>query len=198
MKSFILLIQRKGFVATAIHGVLTTLGIFRSTVTSYWIRLRNVSVSSILYLGGSNIFFASSKNAITVGSDVRFGRCTRLDAGFGGKITIGDDVLIDDNCFITAQHSIAIGNHVQISAYTFITDFNHNFGTRSKPIVEQGCTSKPVVIGDDVWIGAHSCILSGVTIGKGAIVGAGAVVTKNVRPFTIVAGSPAREIGKRP
>ncbi len=149
-------------------------------------------------MGGGNIFFFSKARHISIGKNNRFGRDTRCDAGYDGKITIGNDVLIDDHCFITSQNLIEIGNHVQISAYCFITDFNHNFSSRKVPINMQGCSSEPVIIEDDVWIGAHSIILPGVKIGKGSIVGAGTVVTKSVRPYSIVAGNPAKEIKKRP
>lgn len=198
MNKVITLIGRKGVIATLFHGIYVAGYSLRSRIKCTLLSLLRYTIGGTVHFGGKNSFFQSHSRHVSMGHNIRFGRCTRLDAGFGGKISIGDDVLIDDNCFITAQNSITIGSHVQISAYSFITDFNHNFESRSKPIVEQGCSTKPVIIGDDVWIGAHTCILAGVTVGKGAIVGAGAVVTKNVRPYTIVAGNPAREIRKRP
>jgi len=75
---------------------------------------------------------------------------------------------------------------------------NHRFDRIDIPMIEQGNTEpKPVVIEDDVWIAARSIILPGVTIGKGAVIAAGAVVTKDVPPYTVVGGVPARKIKLR-
>lgn len=79
-----------------------------------------------------------------------------------------------------------------------ILALNHEFSSVDVPMIRQGhAAPKPVIIGNDVWIGAQAIILPGVTVGDGAIVGAGAVVAKPVAPFTIVAGNPARVIGQR-
>lgn len=198
MKQIIEVVSRKGYINFGAHALHLVVGRIYSLWRVLGLRLQGILVAADVYMGGGNAFFQSHKDHIIVGANVRFGRQTRLDAGYGGKIHIFQDVLVDDNCFITAQNSIEIGHHVQISAYCFITDFNHNFMSRKVPISRQGCTAEPVVVEDDVWIGAHSIILPGVRIGKGAIVGAGSVVTKSVRPYAIVAGNPAKEINKRP
>ena len=75
-----------------------------------------------------------------------------------------------------------------------MTALNHNFADTTKRIDEQGISTKPVVIGDDVWIGANAVILPGVTIGRHCVVAAGAVVTKDVPDNTVVAGVPAKVI----
>nr|WP_328813646.1 DapH/DapD/GlmU-related protein [Rhodococcus sp. NBC_00297] len=75
---------------------------------------------------------------------------------------------------------------------------NHKFERRDLPIREQGETRQCVDIGDDVWVGSNVTILAGVKVGNGAIVAAGAVVNKDVAPFTIVGGVPAKQIGIRP
>jgi acetyltransferase-like isoleucine patch superfamily enzyme len=77
-----------------------------------------------------------------------------------------------------------------------VTALNHNFEDTTKRIDEQGISTKPVVIGDDVWIGANAVILPGVTIGRHVVVAAGAVVTKDVPDYSLVAGVPAKEIKK--
>lgn len=192
------ILLRKGILETGIHGWNQIKNHLYSRIRALILIVRGYDISADAFFGGGNIFFQSTKKHIRIGRNVRFGRNTRVDAGYDGEVIIGSDVLIDDNCFITAQQSIVIGNHVQISAYSFITDFNHNFLNRTIPINRQGCTTKSVVVGDDVWIGAHSIILPGVTIGRGAIIGAGSVVTNTVKEYSIVAGSPAKEINKRP
>ncbi len=73
-----------------------------------------------------------------------------------------------------------------------ISGLNHNYTNPELPVSRQGVSVKPVVIGDECWIGANVVITSGVTIGKHAVVAAGSVVTKDVPPFSVVAGNPAR------
>jgi acetyltransferase-like isoleucine patch superfamily enzyme len=91
---------------------------------------------------------------------------------------------------------VCIGNHVNLAQGITVTALNHNFADSSRKIDEQGISTKPVVIGDDVWIGANAVILPGVTIGRHVVVAAGAVVTKDVPDYSLVAGVPAKEIKK--
>lgn len=90
-----------------------------------------------------------------------------------------------------------IGNYVRIAAHTVIVATQHIFERIDIPICHQGVEGKGITIEDDVWIGANCTVLGGVTIGKGTIVAAGAVVTKDVEPYSIVAGVPAKVIGSR-
>ncbi|MBP5338454.1 MAG: acyltransferase [Prevotella sp.] len=110
------------------------------------------------------------------------------------------DVLIGNNTRIGLHNTIigpvTIGSHVNLAQGVIVTALNHNYCETSKRIDEQGVSTKPVVIGDDVWIGANAVILPGVTIGRHCVVAAGAVVTKDVPDDTIVGGVPAREIKK--
>jgi maltose O-acetyltransferase len=112
------------------------------------------------------------------------------------RIQLGDDVFIGFNGEFDISESLYIGNGALIAPGCFITDHVHG-NAAAKTIASQRCVSKPVRIEDDVWLGAHAIVLPGVTVGRGAIVGAGAVVTQNVAPMTIVAGVPARLIGLR-
>jgi acetyltransferase-like isoleucine patch superfamily enzyme len=112
------------------------------------------------------------------------------------RLEIGDFVFIGAGTEIDVAQGVAIGAHTLISPGVFITDHVHN-KARGQRLDEQGSHATPVSIGADVWLGARSIILPGVTIGDGAIVGAGAVVTKDVASYAIVAGVPARKIGER-
>jgi acetyltransferase-like isoleucine patch superfamily enzyme len=84
-----------------------------------------------------------------------------------------------------------------VAAFCYVLDVDHEFADPDRPIPQQGLRVKPVIVGNDVWVGAGSFILRGVTIGDGAVVAANSVVTEDVPPYTIVAGSPARAIKKR-
>lgn len=111
-----------------------------------------------------------------------------------GDVVIGDYTRIGIHNTIIGP--VYIGNHVNLAQGITVTALNHNFDDKTKRIDEQGITTKPVTIGDDVWIGANAVILPGVTIGKHCVVAAGAVVTKDVPDNTIVGGVPAKEIKK--
>jgi acetyltransferase-like isoleucine patch superfamily enzyme len=89
---------------------------------------------------------------------------------------------------------VTIGNHVNLAQGITVTALNHNFEDSNKRIDEQGVSTNPVTIEDDIWIGANAVILPGVTIGHHSVVAAGAVVTKDVPPHSLVAGVPAKII----
>jgi maltose O-acetyltransferase len=113
----------------------------------------------------------------------------------GERVVVGDDVAIGAFVHIWGGGGVTIGDRVLIASHTAITSLSHDYsGERIYGTQQQA----PIVIEDDVWIGAHSVILPGVQIGKGAVVGAGSVVTKNVPSRSIVCGAPARIVKYRP
>lgn len=122
--------------------------------------------------------------------------------------TIGENFICSESVIINASDSLGIyiGNNVLLGPRVYMRAANHKFDNLNQPINTQGHKfatidykekKYSIVIEDDVWIGANAIILSGVKIGKGAIVGAGSVVTKNVPSASIVAGSPARVMKMR-
>jgi acetyltransferase-like isoleucine patch superfamily enzyme len=108
------------------------------------------------------------------------------------------DVIIGDHTRVGLHNTIigpvTIGHHVNLAQGITVTALNHVFSDTGKRIDEQGITTVPVVIEDDIWIGANAVILPGVKIGNHSVVAAGAVVTKDVPPHTLVAGVPAKVI----
>ena len=111
-----------------------------------------------------------------------------------GDVVIGDYTRIGLNNTIIGP--VIIGSHVNLAQSIVVTALNHNFSDPKQYIDEQGVSTMPVVICDDVWIGANAVILPGVTIGEHSVVAAGAVVTKDVPGGCIVAGVPAKIIKK--
>lgn len=148
------------------------------------------------------------RSAIKVGENsVVFGEL--LTFGFGGNINIGKDCFVGQNSKVRSAEKITIGNEVLISHNVNIIDTNsHELDHLKradgyKRMLLKGHSKLkgevltcPVIIEDNVWINVNSVILKGVTIGKGAIIAAGSVVTKNVAPFTMVAGNPAKFVKK--
>lgn len=107
-------------------------------------------------------------------------------------IKIGRDSLVGEYTIIRGQGGVTIGDRVYTSPFTQIISVNHIFDDPNRPFVEQGITADGIVIEDDVWLGAGSIITDGVRVGKGAVVAAGAVVTQDVSPHTVVGGVPAK------
>jgi acetyltransferase-like isoleucine patch superfamily enzyme len=110
----------------------------------------------------------------------------------GRNIRIGSNTIINRFCYLDGRGDLVIGDNVNVSHYVHIQTLSHDYNCPDFSTV-QGA----VVIEDDVWVGARAIILPGVHIGRGSVIGAGSVVTKNVGSFSVVAGSPAREIGRR-
>lgn len=107
-------------------------------------------------------------------------------------IRIGRDSLIGEYAVIRGQGGVTIGDRVYVSPHVQILAVNHVFDDPARPFVDQGITAEGITIEDDVWIGSGAIVTDGVRIGKGAVVAAGAVVTEDVLPHTVVGGIPAR------
>ncbi len=112
-------------------------------------------------------------------------------------IEAGHNFSVNSGAILDGRGGITIGDGVMIGPHTAIYSSGHNYTQTDRPMTSLDHVIAPVIISDDVWIGAHVCITGGITIGRGAIVAAGAVVTKDVEPYTIVSGVPAHVIGKR-
>jgi len=138
-----------------------------------------MSCGSNVYLGKNNVFYYDH---ISIGSNVIFGT---------------------DSEFMAARANIIIGNDVMFGPHVYIATGNHRTDIPGRPMISITNEEKlpendqDVVLEGDNWIGMCSVILKGVTIGKGAVVGAGSVVTRDVRPYSIVAGNPAKLLHMR-
>ncbi len=153
------------------------------------------------------IYNSGPKDNVKIGSHVVCRGILRAEQG--GKIIIGNDVYIGDGCILSARNEIEIGDNVLIAHMVSIFDndshpmnylerrvhFRSIIRQQSANEYKYNILNSKVTIEDDVWLGLNSIILKGVTVGKGAVVGAGSVITKDVSPYTVVAGNPARVIG---
>ena len=154
-----------------------------------------------LVVGGSNklcSFFVKSSFA-NCGRNVHF---SPLNSDFSYKsISIGNDVFIGSHASFRSICEIKIGNKVMFGPRVSIVGGDHNYREIGKYMFDvkqkREGDDLPIVIEDDTWIGCNAIILKGVTIGHGAIVGAGSVVTKSVPPYAIVCGNPAKIIRYR-
>lgn len=145
-----------------------------------------------------------SRRGIVLGDRVSIGRYALIrPTNFYGGGEIGEGLKVGNNsnigsyAYIGCSGYIEIGDNVMISPRVSIYSENHNFAGLDLPMKEQGVTREFVKIEDDCWIAANSVVLAGVTIGRGSVVSAGSVVTKDVPPYSIVGGVPAKIIRSR-
>jgi acetyltransferase-like isoleucine patch superfamily enzyme len=151
-------------------------------------------------------FKTRGKKLINLGDNFTTGVGCRIDAfptldNEGLCITIGKDVEINDYVHIAAVSSVTIGDHVLMASKVYISDHDHGFygqnGIHNSPMTppnERKISYSPVIIENNVWIGQSVSILKGVKIGFGSIIGANSVVTKEIPPYSIAVGIPAKVV----
>ena len=116
---------------------------------------------------------------------------------FPWRVTMGARSSLNQGVIVDGTGGITIGEGVRIAPYCTLNSVDHTFSDPATFIMDQGYNGAPIVIEDDVWIGAGSQICKGVTIGKGSVVGAGSVVTRDIPPNSVAVGAPCRPIKKR-
>jgi acetyltransferase-like isoleucine patch superfamily enzyme len=143
---------------------------------------------------GERVVVYQTKNGgpVNIGNGTHIHRETIIETGNGGELKIGRDTHVQPRCQFSAYvGSISIGDHVQIAPFCAFYPYNHGFRP-DEPINSQPLYTKGgIVIEDDAWLGVGVYVLDGVTIGKGAVVGAGSVVTIDIPEGTIACGNPA-------
>ncbi|MFL5788525.1 MAG: acyltransferase [Flavisolibacter sp.] len=169
--------------------------------------LSKVSGARTTFYPESRVYnYQNDPNRIIIGNNTHI-RGELLVLGFGGQIIIGENTFIGEHSRIWSGEKVVIGNNVLISHNVNIIDSNThelNYLERAEgfrklinygqPTENRSIENAPITIEDYAWINFNSIILKGITIGKGAVVAAGAVVTKDVPPFTMVGGNPAKII----
>ena len=156
-----------------------------------------------IYLGrrvmiGEGCFLDANtpEGRIELQDDVWLSRASYLVAG-SAHIVVGPSTYIGHRCLFYGHAGIDIGRDVLIANDVQLICGNHTFARRDVPIRAQPPQGAPIVIEDDVWLAASAIVLGGVTVGRGCVVGAGAVVTHSLPPYSIARGVPARVVGVR-
>lgn len=121
----------------------------------------------------------------------------RVVIEYPGQLSVGKNVGLNTGCWINARGGVTLGDDSIVGPYCVIHSANHKVDRLDVPTSKQGYNEAPVYIGKNVWLGACVIVLPGVTIGDNAVVGAGAVVTRDIPPNAIAAGNPARVIRMR-
>ena len=156
-----------------------------------------VSIAEHVMIDDNVVLDAKGEGSrIELGSQILLGRNTILSCN-KSEIKVGNFVSIGPFCFLVSKSLISIGSNVSIGSGSHLMGGGHKFDDPNMPVIRQERTSKGIIVGDNAWIGSQAVILDGVTLGEGCIVGAGAVVTKDLPPYTIAAGIPAKVIRSR-
>jgi acetyltransferase-like isoleucine patch superfamily enzyme len=150
--------------------------------------------SGVVFEAGVLVFHPEN---IELGDEVYVGHQTILKGYHRNRITIGDGAWIGQQCFLHGAGGITIGRNVGIGPGVKIVTSSHRLDQLERPILKSDLEFAPVVVEDDSDIGTGAILLPGVRVGRGAQVGAGAVVTRDVAERGIVAGVPARPLGRR-
>lgn len=163
---------------------------------------RRVHIGHFAVIGDGAILSGLGKTGLFIGDKVNIGAYSRLVVGTdiarpGGYIRVGNNSGIGEYSSIGGSGGIEIGENTIIGQYFSAHPENHNYSDASRPIRFQGTTRAPIKIGDDCWIGARVTVLAGVSIGDGAVIAAGSVVTRDLPAWSISAGIPARTLRSR-
>ena len=164
--------------------------------------MSKISLGKTVQIGDYVEINALSKHGISIGNNVSILdntiiECTGSIRNLGESLTIGNNVGIAQNCFIQVRGEVIIGDNVIFGPGVSLFSENHIFSNIDKTINQQGEIRIGVNIKSGVWIGSNSTILDGVKIGENSIIASGSVVNKNVPPFSIVGGVPAKLIKSR-
>jgi acetyltransferase-like isoleucine patch superfamily enzyme len=138
----------------------------------------------------------TDNQGITIGSGAFIGRNTILSCK-NGDIVIDDDANVGFNTEIFSAARVRVGRKVLIAAYTYLVGGDHLYDRVDMPVLDQARTARGIDVGDHVWLGAHVVVTDGSTIGRDAIIGAGAVVVGDIPEYAIAVGTPAKVVRDR-
>lgn len=152
---------------------------------------------SVVITPNVTIKATGENNKVSLGTRVSILKGFNLTGLENTTIVIGDRTFINFDVLLNGPGHIKIGKDCLLAPRVALIAVNHIFSDTTRPINIQGHTAKGITIEDDCWLGFGVCVVDGVTIGKGSIIGAGAVVTKDIPPYSIAVGVPAKVVAKR-
>jgi acetyltransferase-like isoleucine patch superfamily enzyme len=140
-----------------------------------------------------NVLDALREGRLEVGAGALLEPNVWITAPGAACVRIGAGTFLNMGVMVAAQELVEIGDHCMLANGCFVSDASHRFDDPDEPVPWQGFESKgPTRIGDNCWLGAHVVVTSGVSIGERCVIGAGSVVTRDIPPFSVAAGAPAR------
>jgi len=157
---------------------------------------RNVSINDYVLIDGLSKYGVKRGNNCSIGVRTAI-KATGSIRNIGVGVKLGNTVTMGSDCFIGGAGGVTIGDNVAIGQNVRFHSENHKFDNANLEISEQGVVRNGIIVENDCWIGAGSVILDGVKLGKGSVIGANSVVTKDVLQYSIVAGNPAKFIKSR-
>lgn len=177
----------------------------------YYCHLFNLYIRKFFKVYGRGGFIDPSLvymglDKVVIGNDFRAGKRLKLrtfdswgNLRYTPRIIIGDNVNIETDCHISAINKVSIGNNVLMASFVYISDHSHGNvndmdGVVVAPLERPLYSKGPIIIEDDVWLGEKVSVMPGVHIGRGAIIGANSVVTKDIPAYAVAVGSPAKVI----
>jgi len=162
------------------------------------IRHADIKLAGNVFIGDRVVIHQINSGSVELGEGVHLYSDIIIETGEGGRLTIGTETHVQPRCQLMAYlGSLQIGRRVEIAPNCALYPYNHGIAPEAR-IRNQPCTTKGgIVVGDDAWLGVGVIVLDGVRIGKGAVIGAGSVVTKNVPDGAIAFGVPARVVKMR-
>ncbi|WP_316832719.1 acyltransferase [Pedobacter aquatilis] len=166
----------------------------------YFYKARGVNIENNVIIGSDILlnrgFLNQKKGSINISEKCELSKGVVIKC-YGGSVNISHNTFLGEYVCIYGHGNVEIGENTLIAMHTCIVSSNHTIPCKDVLIRSQGDILMPVKIGNDVWIGAGAKILGNVNIGDGCVVGAGTVVTKDLPPYAIAVGVPAKIIGYR-
>jgi acetyltransferase-like isoleucine patch superfamily enzyme len=144
-----------------------------------------------------NVLEALSEGRLELGKGALLEPDVWITAPGNARVRIGEGTFLNLGVMVAAEELVEIGDHCMLANGCFVTDSSHRYDDPEKPVPWQGFTTKgPTKIGDNCWLGANVVVTSGVTIGERCVIGANSVVTRDIEPFSVAAGVPAKVLRK--
>ena len=172
-----------------IHGKLNGLRLHRQR---FWLKLQGIELGKNVYIGKHVDIQRANNSRLKIGNNVTILDYTNIFANPSSQIEIGDETFISHHCEIASSERIAIGAKCALAAYCTVIDTDKDYTDMLTPMPLRQAITSPIVLAENVWLAYKVTVLRGVSIDRGAVIGANAVVTKNIPAYCLAAGIPAK------